>query len=90
VVGHYPVRNSLSDESIKALVCGQDWLRASVTDMCCLLYVICYLLFVICYLLTVLCCLLSVVAENNLEFGDKLWPSDDEVTPNDGVCGSKI
>jgi hAT family C-terminal dimerisation region len=78
-----PIRNSLSDESIKDLVCGQDWLRASVTDMCCLLYVICYLL-------TVLCCLLSVVVENSLEFGDKLWPSDDEVTPNDGVCGSEI
>jgi hAT family C-terminal dimerisation region len=25
-----PVRSSLSDESIEALVCGQDWLRASV------------------------------------------------------------
>jgi hypothetical protein len=36
------------------------------------------------------CCLLSVVAENGLEFGDKLWPSDDEVAPNDGVCGSGI
>jgi hypothetical protein len=36
------------------------------------------------------CCLLSVVAENDLEFGDKLWPSDDEVAPNDGVCGSEI
>jgi hypothetical protein len=30
------------------------------------------------------------VAENGLEFGDKLWLSDDEVAPNDGVCGSKI
>jgi hAT family C-terminal dimerisation region len=35
-----PVRNSLSDESIEAIVCGQDWLCVSVTDMCCLLYVI--------------------------------------------------
>jgi hAT family C-terminal dimerisation region len=35
-----PVRNSLSDESIEAFVCGQDWLRASVISMCCLLYVI--------------------------------------------------
>jgi hAT family C-terminal dimerisation region len=26
-----PVRNSLSNESIEALVCDQDWLRASVT-----------------------------------------------------------
>jgi hypothetical protein len=25
-----PVRSSLSDESIEALVCGQDWLRISV------------------------------------------------------------
>jgi hAT family C-terminal dimerisation region len=25
-----PVRSSLSDENIEALVCGQDWLRASV------------------------------------------------------------
>jgi hypothetical protein len=30
------------------------------------------------------------VAENGLEFGDKLWPSNDEVTPSDGVCGSGI
>jgi hAT family C-terminal dimerisation region len=35
-----PVRDSLSNESIESLVCGQDWLRASVTGMCCLLYVI--------------------------------------------------
>jgi hAT family C-terminal dimerisation region len=28
-----PVRNSLSNENIEALVCGQDWLRASVTGM---------------------------------------------------------
>jgi hAT family C-terminal dimerisation region len=28
------VRNSLNDESIETLVCAQDWLRASVTDMC--------------------------------------------------------
>jgi hAT family C-terminal dimerisation region len=35
-----PVRNSLNNESIEALICGQDWLRASVTGMCCLLYVI--------------------------------------------------
>jgi hAT family C-terminal dimerisation region len=26
-----PVRSSLSDESIEALICAQDWLRASVT-----------------------------------------------------------
>jgi hypothetical protein len=45
---------------------------------------------VICYMLSVICCLLSVVAENDLEFGDKLWPSDDEAAPNDGVCGSEI
>jgi hAT family C-terminal dimerisation region len=35
-----PVRNSQSNESIEALVCGHDWLRASVTGMCCLLSVI--------------------------------------------------
>jgi hAT family C-terminal dimerisation region len=28
-----PVRNSLSNESIEALVCCQDWLRVSVTGM---------------------------------------------------------
>jgi hypothetical protein len=59
--------------------------------MCCMLYVIWYT--VVCYLLSANClayCLLSVVAENSLEFGDKLWPSDDEVAPNDGVCGSGI
>jgi hAT family C-terminal dimerisation region len=28
-----PVRNSLSNESIEALVCDQDWLRASVTGI---------------------------------------------------------
>jgi hAT family C-terminal dimerisation region len=28
------VRNSLNDEIIEALVCAQDWLRASVTGMC--------------------------------------------------------
>jgi hypothetical protein len=39
---------------------------------------------------SVLCCLLSVVAENDGEFCDTLWPSDDEVAPNDGVCGSEI
>jgi hypothetical protein len=50
-----------------------------------------YVLFIICYLLTVLLVvLLSVVAENGLKFGDKLWPSDDDVAPNDGVCGSRI
>ncbi|KAJ4808891.1 Zinc finger BED domain-containing protein DAYSLEEPER [Rhynchospora pubera] len=27
-----PVRNSLSDESIEALLCAQDWLRASITE----------------------------------------------------------
>jgi hAT family C-terminal dimerisation region len=86
-----PVRNSLSNESIEVLVCDQDWLRALVTGMCRLLYVIWYT--VVYYLLSVnclACCLLSVVAENGLEFGDKLWPSDDEVTLNDGVCGSGI
>jgi hypothetical protein len=58
-----------------------------------LLSAICYLLSAVCYLLSancLSCCLLSVVAENGLEFGDKLWPSDDEVVPNDGVCGSGI
>jgi hypothetical protein len=54
------------------------------------LYVIWYVLFVICYLLTILCCMLSVVAENDGEFDDKLWPNDDEVAPNDGICGSRI
>jgi hAT family C-terminal dimerisation region len=86
-----PVRNSLSNESIETLVCGQDWLRASVTGMCCLLYVIWYT--VVCYMLSancLACCLLSVMAENGLEFGDKLWPNDDEVAPSDGVCGSGI
>jgi hypothetical protein len=48
------------------------------------------LLSIICYLLIVLLVVCSVVAENGLEFGDKLWPSDDEVAPNDGVCGSGI
>jgi hAT family C-terminal dimerisation region len=85
------VRNSLNNESIETLVCDQDWLRVSVTGMCCLLYVIRYT--VVCYLLSancLACCLLSVVEENDLEFGDKLWSSDDEVAPNDGVCGSGI
>ncbi|KAJ3691444.1 hypothetical protein LUZ61_020608 [Rhynchospora tenuis] len=27
-----PVRSSLSDESLEALICAQDWLRASVTE----------------------------------------------------------
>ncbi|KAJ1696739.1 hypothetical protein LUZ63_005251 [Rhynchospora breviuscula] len=27
-----PVRSSLSDESLQALICAQDWLRASVTE----------------------------------------------------------
>ena len=27
-----PIRSSLNDESIEALICAQDWLRASVTD----------------------------------------------------------
>jgi hypothetical protein len=52
-----------------------------------LLFVICYLLSAVCYLLSVnclTCCLLSIVAKNDLEFDDKLWPSDDEVAPNDG------
>jgi hAT family C-terminal dimerisation region len=35
-----PVRNSLSNESIEVLICGQAWLRASITGMCCMLYVI--------------------------------------------------
>ncbi|KAJ4796690.1 Zinc finger BED domain-containing protein RICESLEEPER 2 [Rhynchospora pubera] len=26
-----PIRSSLNDESIEALICAQDWLRASVT-----------------------------------------------------------
>jgi hypothetical protein len=26
-----PVRNSLGDESLQALICAQDWLRASIT-----------------------------------------------------------
>jgi hAT family C-terminal dimerisation region len=26
-----PARNSLNDESIEALICAQDWLRASIT-----------------------------------------------------------
>jgi hAT family C-terminal dimerisation region len=84
------IRNSLSDESIEALVCGQDWLCMSITDMCCLLSVIWYVLFVICYLLTVLCCMLFVMVENDGEFGDKLWHNDDEAVPNDGICGSEI
>jgi hypothetical protein len=45
---------------------------------------------IVCYLLTILCFLLSVVAENGGEFDDKLWPSDDEAAPNDGVCDSGI
>jgi hAT family C-terminal dimerisation region len=28
-----PVRSSLNDESIEALICAQDWLRACVTDI---------------------------------------------------------
>jgi hypothetical protein len=53
---------------------------------CCLLSIIYYLLSAN----SLVCCLLSVVAEDGLEFGDKLWPSDDEVALNDGVCGSGI
>jgi hypothetical protein len=26
-----PARNSLNDESMEALICAQDWLRASIT-----------------------------------------------------------
>jgi hypothetical protein len=26
-----PVRSSLNDESLQALICGQDWLRASIS-----------------------------------------------------------
>jgi hypothetical protein len=28
-----PARNSLNDESLEALICGQDWLRAPVTGI---------------------------------------------------------
>jgi hypothetical protein len=55
------------------------------------LSVICYLIY--CCLLSancLACYLLSVVVEIGLEFGDKLWPSDDDVAPNDSVCGSEI
>ncbi|KAJ1690624.1 hypothetical protein LUZ63_014779 [Rhynchospora breviuscula] len=42
-----PGRSSLNDESIEALVCAQDWLKAAVV-------------------------------ENGGQFGDPLWPTDDD------------
>jgi hypothetical protein len=38
---------------------------------------------------SVLCCLLPVT-ENNGEFSDTLWPSDNKVVLNDGVYDSEI
>jgi hypothetical protein len=30
------------------------------------------------------------MTKNSSQFDDKLWPSDDEVAPNDVVCDSEI
>jgi hAT family C-terminal dimerisation region len=85
-----PVKRSLSDESIEALICGQNWLRSSVIGI--IFSIIATYIFGISLWYPFINLLLSIVvlfvAENDGDFGDTLWPTD-EAAPTDGVCDSE-
>jgi hypothetical protein len=77
-----PVRSCLNDESIEALICTQDWLRASVAG-------ISFTNFKFNFINLIVCCLFHCLAASNLfvvclaeqgvDVGDPLWTTDGEV-----------